>query len=91
MPAGSLHHQMNVIRQNRPTQQINPEVPSLMHKLIVKPQLAMVVILPRDRVLAPAKKTAAPSEPSHAPPQSHPPQTPQPVAISPFFNATASA
>jgi len=54
---------MNVVRQNRLTQQNNPEVPGLMHKLIVKPQLAMVVILPRDRIL-PQQKTP-PRRPIH--------------------------
>ena len=70
-------------RLHRLTQQIDRKVPSLMRKLTVDPLLAMVIFLTCDRILPPAKNTSAPSKPSHARPQSHPPQTPQPSPIVP--------
>jgi hypothetical protein len=40
------------------TQQINPEVARLMNQLVIEPQLAMIEILPADRII-PQQKTAA--------------------------------
>jgi len=74
-------------RHDRLTQQIDPEVFRLKHKLIVNPLLAMIIILPRDRIVHPAKSTAAQSGSSNAQPQSHPPQTLPPVPAESYFQS----
>ena len=41
-----------MVRHNRLTKQINAEVPSLMSKLLINPDFAMVIVLPADGILA---------------------------------------
>ena len=41
-----------MVLQNRLTEQINSEVLRLMSQLLIDPNLAMVIVLPADRIIA---------------------------------------
>jgi hypothetical protein len=41
-----------MVRQDRPAEQINAKVPSLMNQLCIEPDLTVIKILPGDRVIS---------------------------------------
>ncbi len=51
-----------MVRQDRLTQKINPEVLRLMSKLLIDPDFAMVIVSTGDRIVAKQKSTAAPCD-----------------------------
>jgi len=58
-----LRYSNTLIPHDRLTQQVDPELSRLMHKLIVNPLLAMIIVLPCERIVP--RQEARPHRPGH--------------------------